>query len=138
MISGGRAEIVVGRGSFIEAFPLFGYNLEDYDDLFAESLTSYLKFAGMSLLHGQVNSVRLLRTSLYREAGKKARYSPEQLKVGMHSPGYVANTTQEALDDFYPGYAEAMTKGGERTWLATHDKRPVRSSSGTARCVTGG
>jgi alkanesulfonate monooxygenase SsuD/methylene tetrahydromethanopterin reductase-like flavin-dependent oxidoreductase (luciferase family) len=54
---------------------------------------------------------------LYREAGKKAGYSPDQLKVGMHSLGYVANTTQEALDDFYPGYAEAMTKvGKERGW----------------------
>src|SRR5882757_5395783 len=36
LISGGRTEMVVGRGSFIEAFPLFGYNLQDYDDLFAE------------------------------------------------------------------------------------------------------
>ena len=38
LISGGRAEIVVGRGSFIESFPLFGLKLEDYDDLFAEKL----------------------------------------------------------------------------------------------------
>src|SRR5215472_12736288 len=38
LISGGRAEIVAGRGSFIEAFPLFGLKLEDYDDLFAEKL----------------------------------------------------------------------------------------------------
>jgi len=48
---------------------------------------------------------------------KEAGYKPEQLKVGMHSLGYVANTTQEAFDDFYPGYAEAMTKvGKERGW----------------------
>jgi len=54
---------------------------------------------------------------LYREAGKKAGYMPEQLKVGLHSLGYVANTTQEAMDDFYPGYAEAMTRiGKERGW----------------------
>jgi alkanesulfonate monooxygenase SsuD/methylene tetrahydromethanopterin reductase-like flavin-dependent oxidoreductase (luciferase family) len=37
LLSQGRAEIVVGRGSFIESFPLFGLNLEDYDALFAES-----------------------------------------------------------------------------------------------------
>jgi len=54
---------------------------------------------------------------LYREAGKKAGYLPEQLKVGIHSLGYVANTTQQALDEFYPGYAEAMTRvGKERGW----------------------
>lgn len=38
LISGGRAEIMAGRGSFIESFPLFGYNLQDYDELFAEKL----------------------------------------------------------------------------------------------------
>src|SRR5579859_2600699 len=38
LISGGRAEIMAGRGSFIESFPLFGYALDDYDDLFAEKL----------------------------------------------------------------------------------------------------
>src|SRR3954453_18602177 len=38
LISGGRAEIMAGRGSFIESFPLFGYDLEDYNDLFAEKL----------------------------------------------------------------------------------------------------
>jgi probable LLM family oxidoreductase len=38
LISGGRAEITAGRGSFIESFPLFGYNLDDYDDLFSEKL----------------------------------------------------------------------------------------------------
>src|SRR5471030_3021101 len=43
LISGGRAEMVVGRGSFIEAFPLFGYNLEDYDELFSEKLDLLLK-----------------------------------------------------------------------------------------------
>ena len=38
LISGGRAEIMAGRGSFIESFPLFGYKLEDYDELFIEKL----------------------------------------------------------------------------------------------------
>src|SRR5580692_498051 len=43
LLSGGRAEMVVGRGSFIEAFPLFGYSLEDYDALFTEKLDLLLK-----------------------------------------------------------------------------------------------
>lgn len=46
LISGGRAEMVVGRGSSIEAFPLFGYDLEDYDDLFAEKIDLLLKIRG--------------------------------------------------------------------------------------------
>jgi probable LLM family oxidoreductase len=168
LISNGRAEMVVGRGSFVDAFPLFGYNLQDYDDLFAEKLDLFLnirknefvtwsgKFrpalknlavyprpsqdpfpvwlgvggtpesfvrAGMlglplmvAIIGGETHQFRPL-VDLYREAGKKAGFSPEQLKVGMHSLGYVAATTQQALDDFYPGYAEAMTKvGKERGW----------------------
>ena len=170
LISGGRAEMVAGRGSFIEAFPLFGYNLQDYDELFAEKLELLLKIrdnefvtwsgkfrpalknqpvyprpvqdplpiwvgvggtpesfirAGMlglplmvAIIGGETHRFRPL-VDLYREAGKKAGHAPEQLKVGIHSLGYVANTTKQALDDFYPGYAEAMTKvGKERGWPA--------------------
>ena len=168
LISRGRAEMVVGRGSFIEAFPLFGYNLNDYDGLFTEKLDLLLKirenefvtWAGkfrpslnnlpvyprplqnslpiwlgvggtpesfiragtlglplmVAVIGGETHHFRPL-IDLYREAGKKAGYQPEQLKVGLHSLGYVANTTQEALDDFYQGYANAMTKvGKERGW----------------------
>src|SRR5438045_9422148 len=43
LLSGGRAEIMAGRGSFIESFPLFGYDLEDYDELFAEKLDLLLR-----------------------------------------------------------------------------------------------
>src|ERR687885_288919 len=43
LLSGGRAEIMAGRGSFIESFPLFGYDLDDYDDLFAEKLDLLLQ-----------------------------------------------------------------------------------------------
>jgi probable LLM family oxidoreductase len=43
LLSGGRAEIMAGRGSFIESFPLFGYNLEDYDELFSEKLEMLLR-----------------------------------------------------------------------------------------------
>src|SRR3982074_1679900 len=161
LISGGRAEMVVGRGSFIDAFPLFGYNLKDYDELFAEKLELLLKIresevvtwsgkfrpplvnqpvyprplqnpfpvwlgvggtpesfirAGMlglplmvAVIGGETHRFRPL-VDLYREAGKRAGYKPEELKVGLHSLGYVADTTQQALDDFYPGYAAAMSK----------------------------
>src|ERR1700752_4748729 len=43
LLSGGRAEIMAGRGSFIESFPLFGYDLADYDRLFAEKLAQLLR-----------------------------------------------------------------------------------------------
>ena len=168
LISRGRAEMVVGRGSFTDAFPLFGYNLEDYDELFAEKLALLLdirknefvtwsgKFraplknqpvyprpmqdplpiwlgvggtpesfvrAGalglplmVAIIGGETHRFRPL-VDLYREAGKRAGYSPEQLKVGIHSLGYVADTTEKAIEDFYPGYAASMTQiGKERGW----------------------
>ncbi len=160
--------MVVGRGSFVDAFPLFGYHLDDYDELFTEKLDLLLRIrdsesvtwsgkfraplrnqavyprplqqpfpiwlgvggtpesfvrAGtlglplmVAVIGGETHHFRPL-IDLYREAGKKAGFAPEQLKVGLHSLGYVAATTQQALDDFYPGYAEAMTKiGKERGW----------------------
>jgi len=54
---------------------------------------------------------------LYRQTGTQHGYPVEQLKVGVHMLGYVAQTTQEAADTFYPGYAKAMTDiGKERGW----------------------
>ena len=61
----------------------------------------------VAIIGGETHRFRPL-VDLYREAGKKAGHSPEQLKVGLHSIGYVANTTQEAINDFYPGYAETF------------------------------
>src|SRR6267142_2769807 len=168
LLSQGRAEMVVGRGSFIEAFPLFGLRLEDYDSLFAEKLDLLLKLreneqvrwsgihrpaltgqgvyprpmqnplpiwmgvggtpesfvrAGMlglplmvAIIGGEFRRFRPL-IDLYREAGRRAGFSPERLKVGVHALGYVAETSREAADDFYPGYARAMTDvGKERGW----------------------
>src|SRR5215204_4551524 len=168
LLSQGRAEIVVGRGSFIEAFPLFGLRLEDYDSLFAEKLDLLLKIrdnehvhwsgeyrpaltgqgvyprplqnplpiwlgvggtpesfirAGLlglplavAVIGGETHRFRLL-VDLYREAGRRAGHSPDQLKVALHSLGYVAESTQQAADDFYPGYARAFNKiGRERGW----------------------
>jgi probable LLM family oxidoreductase len=59
LLSGGRAEIMAGRGSFIESFPLFGYDLEDYDELFAEKLDLLIQLR---------DSVRVSRSGRHRAA----------------------------------------------------------------------
>lgn len=168
LISKGRAEIVVGRGSFIDAYPLFGYNLEDYDALFIEKLNLLLQIrdqefvtwsgkfrpalhnqavyprphqpvlpiwlgvggtpqsfarAGalrlplmVAIIGGETHRFRPL-VDLYREAGLRAGHPESQLQVGLHSLGYVAETTAQAIEEFYPGYAAAMSKiGEERGW----------------------
>lgn len=168
LVSKGRAEMVVGRGSFIESYPLFGLNLQDYDALFTEKLELLLniranefviwsgKFraalkdqpvyprplqdpfpvwlgvggtpesfvrAGtlglplmVAVIGGETHRFRPL-VDLYRQAGVKAGHAPEQLKVGLHSLGYIADTTEEAIADFYPGYAKTFTQiGKERGW----------------------
>ena len=50
---------------------------------------------------------------LYLQAGQKAGYPKSQLKVGLHSLGYVAETTEEAVADYFPGYQEVFTKVGK-------------------------
>jgi alkanesulfonate monooxygenase SsuD/methylene tetrahydromethanopterin reductase-like flavin-dependent oxidoreductase (luciferase family) len=173
LLSNGRAEMVVGRGSFIESFPLFGLALEDYDDLFAEKLDLLLEIrdhesvwwegkhrpaltgqgvyprpvvrpdgqklpiwlgvggtpasfarAGalglplmVAIIGGETHRFRPL-VDLYRQAGARAGFAPEQLKVGIHSLGYVAETTKEAADAFFPGYAKTFGQvGKERGWV---------------------
>ncbi|HVU07593.1 MAG TPA: LLM class flavin-dependent oxidoreductase [Verrucomicrobiae bacterium] len=168
LLSQGRAELVVGRGSFTESFPLFGLKLEDYDDIFAEKLDLLLKLrenefvnwsgkfrpaltgqgvyprplqnplplwigvggtpesfarAGIlglplmiAIIGGETRQFRPL-VDLYREYGRRAGHSPDKLKVGVHAVGYVAETTQKAIDDFFPGYAKTFSKiGRERGW----------------------
>lgn len=168
LISGGRAEMVVGRGSFGEAFPLFGHNLNDYDAMFAEKLdllltirdNEYVHWSGryrpaltgqgiyprpaqsrlpiwlgvggtpasfvragtlglplmMAVIGGETHRFRPL-VDLYREAGRRAGHAPEQLQVGLHSLGYVAETDEMAAADYYSGYEKAFTKiGKERGW----------------------
>lgn len=168
LISKGRAEMVVGRGSFTEAFPLFGFDIHDYDELFTEKLNlllnirdneivnwkgnyrpelrnqaiyprpiqnpfpiwlgvggtpeSFVRAGSMGLplmvaiIGGETHRFRPL-IDLYREAGKRAGFNPDQLKVGLHSLGYVAETSEEAIADYYPGYAETFTRiGKERGW----------------------
>ena len=168
LISQGRVEIIVGRGSFIESYPLFGFDLENYDELFAEKLHLLLKIRAQTAVHwsgkyrapltgqgvyprplqqplpvligvggtpqsfvragrlglplvvaiigGQARQFRPLIDS-YREAGQRAGHAPEQLKVAIHSIGFLADTTTQALETFWPGYREAFTKiGRERGW----------------------
>src|SRR5437773_11407269 len=168
LLSKGRAEMVVGRGSSIEAFPLFGFRLQDYDSLFQEKLDLLLKIrdnehvhwsgkyrprlsgqgvyprplqnplpiwvgvggtptsfvrAGMlglplmvAIIGGETRRFRPL-IDLYREAGRRAGHSADELKVGVHSLGYVAESSEEAAEHFYPGYARALTDvGQERGW----------------------
>jgi probable LLM family oxidoreductase len=168
LISQGRAELVVGRGSFTEAFPLFGLNFQDYDALFAEKLelllqlneqevvtwrgrfrpalqeqaiyprplqqklpiwlgvggtpASFVRAGSLGLplmvavIGGETHRFRPL-IDLYREAGDKAGFPQEDLKVGLHSLGYVAQTHEEAVENYYPGYAETFTRiGRERGW----------------------
>jgi alkanesulfonate monooxygenase SsuD/methylene tetrahydromethanopterin reductase-like flavin-dependent oxidoreductase (luciferase family) len=70
----------------------------------------------VAIIGGETRRFRPL-VDLYREAGRRAGFSPDQLKVGVHSLGYVAPTRQEAIDDFFPGYARAFTTiGKERGW----------------------
>ena len=170
LISQGRAEMVVGRGSFIDAFPLFGFDLNDYDALFDEKLELLLKIragervtwsgkfrpamtdqgvyprplqnplpvwigvggtpqsfvrAGLlglplmvAIIGGETDQFAPL-VELYRKTYLTAGHDPALLKVGMHALGYVADTTKDAINDFFPGYARAFTKvGRERGWPA--------------------
>ena len=70
----------------------------------------------VAIIGGETHRFRPL-VDLYRQAGEKAGHLPGQLKVGLHSIGDVANTTDEAIPDFYLGYAETFTRiGKEREW----------------------
>ena len=168
LLSHGRAEMVAGRGSSVEAYPLFGFDLEDYDSLFSEKLDLLLRIRENTHVHwtgkhrppltGQAIYPRPLQRplpiwigvggtpasfaragvlglplmvaiiggeprrfrpliDLYREAGRRAGHSAEKLIVGLHAIGFLGDTTEEAANDFYPGYAHTFTKiGKERGW----------------------
>jgi probable LLM family oxidoreductase len=171
IISGGRAEIVAGRGSFVESYPLFGLKLDDYDSLFKEKLdlllaireNTHVHWSGkhrapltgqgiyprplqspipiwvgvggtpasfvragklglplmVAIIGGEPHRFRPL-IDLYREAGQRAGHAPDKLSVGLHSIGFLADTTEQAADDFFPGYAHTFTEiGKERGWSPT-------------------
>ena len=168
LISSGRVEIVVGRGSFSESFPLFGFQFEDYDALFKEKLelllqirnsevitwsgkyraplnqqritprpfqekmpiwlgvggtpSSFARAGSMGLplmiaiIGGETHRFRPL-VDLYRKAGAEAGFTPNELSLGIHSLGYVAETKDEAVSNYFPGYAKNFTRiGRERGW----------------------
>jgi alkanesulfonate monooxygenase SsuD/methylene tetrahydromethanopterin reductase-like flavin-dependent oxidoreductase (luciferase family) len=72
----------------------------------------------VAIIGGETRRFRPL-IDLYRETGKRFGYSPDRLRVGVHALGYVAPTTQQARDDFFPGYARAVASvAKERGWPA--------------------
>jgi alkanesulfonate monooxygenase SsuD/methylene tetrahydromethanopterin reductase-like flavin-dependent oxidoreductase (luciferase family) len=70
----------------------------------------------VAIIGGETRRFRPL-VDLYREAGRRAGFGPDRLKVGVHALGYVAPTSKEAADDFFPGYLRAFSSiGKERGW----------------------
>ena len=165
LLSGGRAEIMAGRGSFIESFPLFGYDLADYDSLFAEKLELLLRLreservtwsgSHRAPLHdvgvyprpgreipvwvavggnpdsavragalGLPMALAIIGglperfapfAELHRRAALQARHEPPALSINSH--GYVADTSQRALDESFPAVSAMMNRiGRERGW----------------------
>ncbi len=170
LLSGGRAEIMAGRGSFIESFPLFGYDLKDYNALFSEKLDLLLQLtkedtiswkgkhrAPIDKLSVYPKPVRPLpvwiavggtpesiiraatlgipmalaiiggmpdrympHTKLYRDAFAKAGHDVSTVQLGINSHTFIADTSQEAADAFFPSYAHMMSQlGRERGWPPT-------------------
>lgn len=167
LLSSGRAEIMAGRGSFIESFPLFGYNLNDYDELFSEKLEMLIKLNESEKISWKGNHTQSINNlgiyprpfqnklpiwiavggtpeSVVRAAqlglpmmlaiigGMPARFAPyaklyrdvyakgshvQPLQLGINSHTYIAETSQQARDEFYPPYSEVMNRiGRERGW----------------------
>jgi probable LLM family oxidoreductase len=171
LLSNGRAEIMAGRGSFIESFPLFGQSLDDYDQLFAEKLDLLLalrdraRVTWSGALRSPINDrgvyPRPLQDplplwiavggtpqsvaragalgvpmalaiiggeparfaplfQLYREAARRSGQDPSKLKTSINVHGFIADSTQEAADQFYGPQAEVMNRiGRERGWGPT-------------------
>jgi probable LLM family oxidoreductase len=188
-LSSGRAEIMAGRGSFIESFPLFGYNLEDYDELFTEKLDLLLKLrdsvkvSWSGRLRAPINergvyprpyqemlpiwiavggtpqSVARAATlglplalaiiggephrfaplfQLYRETARRAGHDPKKLATSLNVHGFVAETTEQAADDFYGPQAEVMNRiGRERGWGPTNRAHFDQSRSPTGALFVG-
>ena len=167
LLSGGRAEIMAGRGSFIESFPLFGYDLDDYDELFAEKLELLLLLrdnervtwsgkhrapiedlavyprpiqdplpiwiavggnpgsavrAGalglpmaLAIIGGMPERFKPI-TDLHQEAARRAGHATLPA-LSINSHGYIADTSQQAIDESFPYVASMMNKiGRERGW----------------------
>jgi probable LLM family oxidoreductase len=157
LISGGRAEIIAGRGIFTESFPLFGYDLADYDDLFAEKLELLMQLnaaervtwqgrfrpplkdapipprpaqsrlpiwvgtggtqssivrAGtlglpLALANISIPPAKLAPVAdLYRHTGMQSGHATSTLKVSIATHMHIKENSQDALNAFYPHYAD--------------------------------
>jgi probable LLM family oxidoreductase len=172
LLSGGRAEIMAGRGSFIESFPLFGYDLKDYDELFTEKLEMLLKLNEGEFItwkgkhtqtinnrgvyprpyqdklpiwigvggtpesvvraaeHGLPMALAIIggapsafvpHVQLYRDVYKKAGHDMSKIQLSINSHTYIADDSQQAADEFFPPYADVMSRiGKERGWPPTN------------------
>lgn len=168
-LSQGRAEVILGRGSFTESFPLFGYDLADYEILFAEKLDLFAQLLTEQpvtwsgsirppladvTVYPKTESGRLttwigvggspqsvVRAAHYRLplmlaiiGGPPAQFVPfaqyyrellaadgvDPLPIGMHSPGYVAETDEQAREELFPHFqAQRDRIGRERGWGPT-------------------
>jgi len=168
LISDGRAELLVGRGSFIESFPLFGDSLADYDELFAEKLDLLLmirenervtwsgKFrpplddqgiyprsqqdplpvwvgvggtpqsivragvrglpVALAIIGGSPERFGVLG-QLFRRTLTGSGFDPAAVPLAVHAHGHIAESSEQAAEEFFPSYAAAMTRiGRERGW----------------------
>ncbi len=165
-VSNGRAEVILGRGSFTESFPLFGYELSQYELLFTEKLDLFAKLtqgdpvtwqgqtrSGLNdqLVYPEIENPPLKTwigvggspESVVRAAryglpmmlaiigGDPARFKPyadlyrkslkemgkPQLPIGVHSPGYIADTDEQAREELWPDYKVMLDRiGRERGW----------------------
>jgi probable LLM family oxidoreductase len=165
-ISNGRAEVILGRGSFTESFPLFGYDLEDYDELFEEKIDLFVQLLSeqpvtwsgtkraalenadvfpktesghldtwvgvggspQSVIRAAHYDLPLMLAiiggpprrfapyvELYRRAAHE--FGTTAHPVGMHSPGFIADTDEEAVEVFYPHYKLQRDRiGALRGW----------------------
>lgn len=178
-LSNGRAEIMVGRGSFIESFPLFGYSLHDYNELFSEKLDLLLKIRDKEIVdfkgkhrsdinhlgiyprtqHLEISvavggtpesvvraakyglplffaiiggSPRMFKglIDLYKQTYRAYGHDEEKMFISVHSHGFVADTYEEAMEQYFPSMQKAMTIiGKERGWGEYTRKRYETSNS---------
>jgi len=168
LISGGRAEIMAGRGSFIESFSLFGYDLNDYGELFEEKLRLLAQLTDNEIINwsGNFRSPLIDQTiyprpiqeriplwvavggspesskraaslglpmafaiiggmpkrfapffDLYRKTSQEYGFDPTRIPLSVNSHGFIADNSQDAVDEFYPHATVMMNKiGKERGW----------------------
>jgi probable LLM family oxidoreductase len=178
-ISNGRAEVILGRGSSIDSFPLFGYDLADYEDLFEEKVNLFAELlkGGPVTWHGNTRAAltnqdvvphtefgpfptwigvggspqSVVRAAHYGFAlmlaiigGSPSRFAPfsrlfhqaldkfgqPDLPVGVHSPGHVADTDDQARGDFWPHYLQVITHVAKTRGFAIPTKESFLSEVG--------